>query len=365
MEFNEILNDFDIPIPGAQTEKEEESGNDESVDNSSNAIEDKLSKIFEGRKTGTEQTSDEKKPADAEKKQEPPKEEGEDKKPAESTENIDFSESSKRAFFNETGDLDTEKVGDYFLNSSKHSIPIDSVVDEPIDKKLSKETEENTDPEIRYTKEVSEIASSLPKILEEEKRLGFTPEQTLQRLINTMDGLKRGKESSLAMKAAMENTAKEWKSEVEQIREDKIKTRISQNTMELSHHYENLIPGKKGYEVLNKFMLDKKYGGKVLDAWFLRDNKNFSDLSEEEKESTTLKWFKNFQTSKKSMAVVAEFGRAMWVMEQLPEILKHAQNIGAKKVSVEKEAKAGKPSGILPKSTSQSSRLTDFFDSVN
>jgi len=357
----DIADDFGVQTP---EDTGEENTSDDFLANA--AMEDRLNELFNPEDTSKEQPQGDKIEKPAAEVTKPIEEEV---KPGENQNKTDqkeptFAEASKNTFLNNDGELDTEKVSGYFLDKN-NSVDFSTIQEEPLSGIKESETLET--PEEKYHKDVSGIVDSLPDILKQEQEAGHKPEETLQRLINTFNGFNSEREARNGLLSERDQMKKEFSAELGQVREDKINTRIRANTSELGAHYDNLIPGKKGTEVLNSFMLEKKFGGKMLDTLFRKDNPGFEKLSENEQKSMTEKWFKGFQANKKEMAMVAEFGRSMWILEQLPGILQHSQQIGATKKANERESQIGKPSEVNRNNRSGSSGLDEFlgYDSVN
>jgi hypothetical protein len=364
-DFETILKDLDIPAPGevGQEEPANENTREDVTDTSFSAMEARAERLFN---PGAEKPAEtkEKIPGAADnqiildKAKETPA----------GTPELGFVEASKKAFLSADGQgVDTQKVSDYFLNKGKSFQQFAETAPDLTEKAGVKKEEAVLTPEQEYTKSVSEIFNTLPDILKEEAAAGFTPEQTLQRLINTVTGLTSTRDQRTELSKERERLANEFKGEVAEIREAKITSQINRNITELGSHLEGLIPGVKGGDVLNKFVLAPEYGGKMLDAMFRRDNPDFASVPEADRKAKTQEWFKNFQTNRQDLAMVAEHGRAMWMLEQLPGIISHAQTVGAAKAANTREAGAGKPSGLNAPSRGADSALSGFlgYDTVN
>jgi hypothetical protein len=329
------------------------------------AVEDRIADLF-GQTTSKEQPDKEKEMQAAKDESDgnqnkKPEETGDESKTGDKLKSGDkplsFEDASKQSFIKD-GELDSEKIGNYFLNRDRYSVDFSAIKDVPLESKSPELSNES--PDDKYYKDVSKIVESLPDIIKDEGQKGFTPEQTLQRLINTFNGFNADRDARKGLLSEREELSKQFKSELDQVRQDKLEARIKNNTAELSSHYDNLIPGVKGSEVLNTFMLDQKYGGKMMDTLFRKENPNFDSLGEDEKKSVTTQWFKSFQGNKRDMAMVAEFGRAMWLVEQIPGIVQHAQRVGAAKDANESETQREKPSKLTQRSQG-TSKLDAFF----
>lgn len=359
----EIANDLGI-APVEDTGTEQETSDDFLVNA---AMEDRVNELFDPEATSKEQPVEDAPATPAVKNEKAPPEKG--VKPEANQEKTNqaaptFEESSKQAFLNSEGEIDVEKVSGYFIDKN-NAVDFSSIKDEPLSSTPDTETIET--PEDKYHKDVSGIVDSLPDVLKKEQESGFTPEETLQRLINTFNGFSSEREARKGLLMERDGITKQFKDELNQVRADRVNTQIRANTSELGAHYDSLIPGMKGTEVLSSFMLEKKYGGKMLDTLFRKDNPGFAKLPDEEQKTTTEKWFGDFQANKKDMAMVSEFGRAMWLLEQLPGIIQHSQQIGATKKANERESQIGGPSKVNRDSQGGSSGLGEFFgyDSVN
>ena len=357
--FEKIAADLGVEAPQLESESTPQDG---VGDRTPSAMEDRVANIFEqNSETQPEGESD----TEAQETQgEQPT--GEDK-PAEGDKPVEFEEASKQAFLTAEGTLDSDKLNGQFLEKGKSFIQMMSQPAQMPKDATTPKTGEVADPHQKFNESVTGVSSNLTSLIAQDKEQGFTPEQTLQRLQNTLSGFVQERDSALAIATEREGLHSEYRNELEGVRMQRIEADASKNFSELADGLDNLIPGQSATDTLNKFILSPQYGGRLVDAFFKRDNPDFANVPEADRKAMTDKWLTKFQANKQEFAVAASFGRAMWLQEQLPTILQHAQQMGAQKRTVESEAVGGGRSEVGRQQPAMSSKLSGFFgyDTVN
>jgi len=360
-EVTDVLNEMNVAMP--ETSEPENTDGVEQTDPSDiseGALNARLEGILDPQKEkpaeeNTEKSETPEKPAEGSDKDKP------DEKPDE------FLTASRSALNDEDGNISSEKVQDLFLNTGKSFLQF-AEAPKP-DVQSVEQKEDVVSPETEYIKAVDEIVSNLPSILKEEREAGITPEQTIQRLANTLGEFVSKRDSKLELAKERESLRNEYRSDIEKRREKDIDAAIDKNTAVLGSHLNDTIPGVKGVDVLNKFLLDKKYGGKMLDMLFRKENPGYDSLKPEDQKATINKWFRGFQANRSNMSMVAEYGRAMWLLERLPDVVEHAKAIGTTLKETAGESKGTKPSGMKSSQPAggMSKRMSEFlgYDQVN
>ena len=198
----------EMGLPGADPDVKDSSGDNPETDDgmkdlTNSAIEDRVADLFGRKETSKEQP-------DGKKKEDTPAEEkdkdtdaGDQKKEPDQKKPDSFEEASKKTFLNEEGEIDSEKVGNYFLDKSKYSLDFSTIKQDPLDNITYKDGEDET-PDTKYYKAVSDIVETLPDIIKEESEKGFKPEQTMQRLINTFNGFNAEREARKGLQSERE-----------------------------------------------------------------------------------------------------------------------------------------------------------------
>ena len=283
-----------------------------------------------------------------------------------------FAEGSPKAFFTQTGDLDSAKINDFFLTNGKSFMKLAET--SPIDTPKQTAPVERADPLKEYNEKLAYMAEHLDQEIAKRQSEGATPEQINQEIREYYAGLRAELKTRKDLRKAIEEQTQNLAPELEQARQDRVNAAISRNVMELSQGLENLVQGLTGQQVLNQFMLDPKYGGLEIDRQYKLANPEANNLDlrkpEDAAKNTELskKWFREFQQDRRAMAHVAEFGRLRWMVENFKPILEHAQKVGAQKVANGNEAAIGAPSKIVnPPLPGQKNDFDKFFgvDSVN
>ena len=281
------------------------------------------------------------------------------------TPNGDFHELSSKALFTEEGEINSEKVSDFFLNDSKSFLSFKA---EPEIVPPAKEFKQ-VDHVAQYKEKIDSIVDGWDGVVTHlVNDQGLTHEQALNTVGAHLSSLK----AQLAQQQQIDEERKqlnsEYRDELQSIREEKIDSIINRNIAELGSTCNDMIPGVDGSTALNHFVLDPKYGGPMVEQMFASANPNFAKLPPEEQESTRGKWFRSFQSNKRSLALVADYGKSRWLVSQLPSIIEKAQRVGAGKLTAQKEAVSG---GVSNLGNSQSAtlnpELSEFlgFDSVS
>lgn len=278
---------------------------------------------------------------------------------------VPFEDASKNAFLAQDGNLDTQKISETIaLDKTLYSGEESFVQEEP-------PKNEAIDPRAEYESEVKEIFDNFDAIVADLVQKGHDEANAVKMVRQHIAGLKYQYDQKAFMFEESKKIANQYRSELDQIREDKVKAQVLRNYTELSQPLEKLIPNVPGNKVLDQFVLNKKYGGEVLSMLFKKDNPNFASLPKEEQAKTQEKWLQSFQSNRAMFSMVAEVGRARWFMEQLPNIMQYAQTVGAQKAQNLRESKIGGPSanaGAGPqKGNGFSPSFNEFMglDSVN
>lgn len=277
-----------------------------------------------------------------------------------------FESALKTMLYNEEGDLNTEALQTGFLDPKKSFL--DHVRYDPPKPEVEKSTVAT--PEEKYNNSVGELIDGLPGLIAQDKTAGYTPEETLQRLQNTFNGLGNERDTAKRVFDELAANGNEYKDELSQIRAERREAKILKNSAELSSVYEGVVPGVSGADTLSHFMLDKEFGGRVTNHFFMRDNPNFSNLSEEEKATASESWYKDFQSNKADMAIAAHVGKLEYLVAQMPNLAKYAQKIGAAKKGAVDSVSNTTPSDIQNKQSNANQMdgaLGEFLglDSVN
>lgn len=278
-----------------------------------------------------------------------------------------FADASKKTFIGDDGQLNTQKVNDYFL-TGKNSLLSQPIVSETVTEAPKSEVTE-VDPVQDYQKAVSEIYNNMPQLLDELQKKGMSIEQGYQAIKEHVSNLAVQRDMKASAIAEVKKYSAEFAKELAESRENKITAQIHRNVTELARPLDGLVPGVPGEQVLNQFILSPKYGGQYLDKLFRDQNPGYKNLKPEELKETSSKWFRKFQSDPEAMAMVAEFGRARWLVEQLPAIMQHGQQIGAQKAANAHETRMGGPTNMQGQqmSSGYSQRTNQFLgiDSVN
>jgi len=349
MDFGSLVQELELPAPGSL------GGESDSGKSDIPAAEDRVDAIL-GSVMGEKPTEPVVEPA-AQQSAELAKTEQPNAGP------VDFVEASRGAFIGQDGGIDSDRVGEFLSNKGKSFMQFATA---PLD--VAKATEPvKLTPEKEYYDAVNSIAETLPDILEDERAKGFTPKQTLQRLQNTLNGFKSQREQKELMMAELEKSQSAFRSELEQVRDQKVQAQVDRNIAEMGGLLDGMIPGMKGAQVLDKFVLSPDYGGPMLERLFQRDNPDFGKVPEADRKGYTEKWFRNVQANRADLALIAEFGRAKWALEQLPNIAQHGKKIGAQLSQAVQSTRGGQPSQIQAAPQKMSSGLSEFFghDTVN
>lgn len=277
-----------------------------------------------------------------------------------------FAESSPKAFFTPTGELDSAKINDYYLTNGKSFMKFADTGTQEAEP--TKSPTETTDPMKEYNDQLNYMAEHLGEEIANRKQAGATDEQIVSELVSYYSNARGELKKRQDIRKAIEESTKNLAPELEAARRDRIKASVDRNIAELSAGVEGLVPGLTGYQILNQFLLDPKYGGAEVDRMFMRDNPGANAMKPEDRNAAAKKWFGEFQQDRKAMAHVAEFGRLRWMVENFKPILEHAQKVGAQKVANQGEAGVGSPSKITNQpSQGQKNALDAWFgvDSVN
>lgn len=278
-----------------------------------------------------------------------------------------FDDASKTAFIGQDGNLDTSRINDIILNGKQ----IDLGEEIQVPEQIQIPDEGRTDPKAKYESDVKEIIDNFDTIVADLVSKGHDEPTAMNMIRNHITGLKSQYEMHSIMFDESKRIATELRAELESVREEKLDSQINRNYTELAQSFDNLIPGVNGGKVLDKFVLDKKYGGMLTELLFKKDNPKFNNLPENDKKAVQTRWFRELQANKGMMSMIANVGRSRWIMEQLPNIMQHAQQVGAAKSTNLRESAIGRPSvnnGSQQQSTNGfSSQLNAFFgiDSVN
>ncbi len=284
-----------------------------------------------------------------------------------------FAEASPKAFFTQTGDLDSAKINDFFLTNGKSFMKFADAP--PVETSAPATPTDRPDPLKEYNEKLSWMAEHMGEEVAGRIKEGATHEQVMQEVQEYYAGLRTELKTRLDLRKAIEEETKKLAPELESARQDRINAAINRNIYELSQNCEGLVTGLTGAQVLNQFLLDPKYGGNEIDRQFLREHPEAKKLDLKKPEDAakhaelSQKWFKDFQQDRRAMAHVAEFGRLRWMFaECLKPMLEHAQKVGAQKVANASEAAIGAPSRIAnPPSPGKKDDFDTFFglDAVN
>jgi len=281
-------------------------------------------------------------------------------------EEFDFSKASESAFLGKDGSIDSQRVSDLFLSDSRSFL---SVKADPIQIPEQEETKRQ-DPLDEYNKGVEAVVSGWQGIVSDLiTNQGMTHEQAITAIGAHLNNLKSQYDYNTKMADELARVRDKFESEFESIAQQKLDARISQNYAELGATCNDMIPGMSGVEALDRFVLDKQYGGPWVEHAFNKDNPNFASKPEAEKAEIREKWFRSFQADKRQMALVAEAGKGRWLTQNLPKILVQAQRVGAGKVTNRSEAVSGGVSqlGGSGQQSGWSPVMSEFLgiDSVN
>jgi hypothetical protein len=365
--FEQILSDFNIPVPG-DNGKENVAVVDNTVPRGANdsALEQRVDNVIGSGANSNKQPQQPVAP------QAPAQQQTQQAQQPQPTSNqqpqpVDFArqfaEGSQKAFFDDSGELNTQKVQDFFLSKGKSILKFEAPA-------VAESPKQDTvlDPEQEYRDNVQKLFVGFRHGVDQLKAQGRTESDILNIIAQQLDTYEQAKNSKLEFANARKEHEKLFEAELSEIRENKLTAKISQNYAELSEGFKGLIPGMEGSQVLDSFVLRPEYGGKLTDYLFRKENTNVDKMPEAERKQVIEKWFKNFQADKQAMSFVAEFGRAQWAISQLPNILEHAQKVGASKAANVREARIGAPSNItVPQKSAGNSAVEKFFgyDSVN
>lgn len=281
--------------------------------------------------------------------------------PAEKKEDVPdlFAENSKTAFNSEDGSFDSEKLTSHI--EEKDSF-YDKLVFEPME--TSNEIDAENDPEVQYRDNILNIADTFEDILEEEAGFEHTAEQTLQRLKEHFAAQKSTRDNLINENKRLDSRLAKHTASLNAAMEQKIDARIETVTNRIAPRFEGLIPGMSGEQVMNKFALDPKLGGQYLKSLFNRENKDLGKMTPEEQKQVTSKWQRAIQTSGKDMAMAAKVGEALWYMENLPNMLQNAVQIGAGRANTQRNATFNskvKPNNGTKQTTNLHPQLAGFF----
>jgi len=282
-----------------------------------------------------------------------------------------FDEASQKAFLSDSGELDTAKINDFYLTNGKSILKYAVNAPAPVGSAPDFTDKVATiDPEKEYSEKVADVAANFGAILEDQAKRGFTGDQALANIRQYLADLTRDRDARLEMKKTIAEEAKRFAPDFEEARQARITAAIDRNTAELSSGLNGLIPGLDGRQVLNQFILNKKYGGEYVNHLFAKAHPEAAKLPEAQRVTVAEKWFDEFQQNRAEMAYVAEFGRLRWMAENMKPILEHAQRVGAAKVQNGREALGIAPSGITtPRKASGISPTEQFLyggaDTVN
>jgi hypothetical protein len=189
----------------------------------------------------------------------------------------DFAVASQKAFLNDDGSLNSDKLTTQFLERGKSYLQL---MQHPAEEVQNAKADDFPDPKSKYYESVENLVGNLPDLLAKDRQAGYTPEQTLQRLINTFSGLTGDRDTALAVAKEREGLTKEFRQELESVRMQRVQAQADKNFSEISEGLDNLIPGHTASQTLNKLLLSPEYGGQMVDAFFKRDNPDFQKWSE-------------------------------------------------------------------------------------
>ena len=249
-----------------------------------------------------------------------------------------FSENSKTAFINEDGSFNSEKLTTFMdeKDSFYDKLVFDSM-------ETSNDIQTETDHEVIYRKKIFDVVDRFDEVLQEELDAEQTAEQTIERLKQYFNDHKFNRDKAIEDDKRLDSKLKKYTAPLNAAVEQKIQARIETVTNRLAPRFKDVIPGLTGEQVLDKFALDPKYGGEYIKGVFEASNKNMDKMLEDERKAYTDKWEKSIQTSGKDMARAAKFGEAMWIYENLHNIIQQAIQIGAGKANMQKSAIGSTP----------------------
>lgn len=351
--MQDIYSDFGIPDPAQAQAQAPVNNQPAPVSDSSNqamntdqSIENRVDELFGQTSQKSAQPQDAAQTAQPQQTVQPGTQPAQSTQPKQEIDPVKlFAEASPKAFFSESGELDSAKLNDYYLTNSKSFMKF--VTDKPITEIAVEKPVEKPDPNKEYAAKVAEITDDYAAVVEAERAKGFTDTQIQERIHAYFNDLKNKRDNQLAVKREIEEQTKSFAPEIEQSRRDKLAAKVAENITEFSAQLEGLVNGLSGKQVLNMFVLDPKYGGKLLDKLIQKDIPGFAAMKPEDRVPAAKEWFEKFQANKDDLAHVAEFGRLRWQVDNFKGILEHAQNIGASKAQMKLEGELGKPSNIV------------------
>jgi hypothetical protein len=367
--FEQILSDFNIPVPG-DSGKENVAVMDNTVPRGVNdsALEQRVNSVLDGNANSNKQQGQPVAPQAPAQQQTQQQSQQQQPTSNQQQQPVDFAkqfaEGSQKAFFDDSGELNSQKVQDFFLSKGKSILKFEA----PVTSAEAPKHDTVLDPEQEYRDNVQKLFVGFRHGVDQLKAQGRTEADILNIIAQQLDTYEQSKNSKIEFANARKEHEKLFEAELSEIRENKLTAKISQNYAELSDGFKGLIPGMEGSQVLDSFVLRPEYGGKLTDYLFRKENPNVDKMPEAERKPVIEKWFKNFQADKQAMSFVAEFGRAQWAIAQLPNILEHAQKVGASKATNVREARIGAPSNITaPQKSVGNSAVAQFlgYDSVN
>jgi len=319
MEFNEA----------SATEIPEVAENDTAVAEPTN--EPTIESIFADKPT--EPITPEEKIEDKPAAKEEPKEE-----PKEAITPEAFNEASKTAFNTEDGSFDSEKILGFMAGEENF---YDNIKFEPVEASTEKELEKT--PDVVYQDSINDLVKDLPELLKQDIDQGYTAEQTLERLQNSLSELSSNRDSSTEKYNERKKFENDIRSEYKNISNEKIDNNIVSVNNKLTSRYKDLMPGVSADDVLNKFALDPALGGKLLKTIYNLGNNADSSLSKEDQKAALNNWTRNFQANGEGMRAIAEAGENAWIVPQVPGMMKGAYDKGYAAGLSQRNATGGKP----------------------
>ncbi len=249
-----------------------------------------------------------------------------------------FNEASKTAFNAEDGSFDSEKILGFMAGEENF---YDNIKFEPVEASNEKELEKT--PDVVYQDSVNSLVDDLPNLLKNDVDQGFTAEETLQRLQNSLSELASNRDTATEKMSERKKFENEIRSEYKNIDSKKLDNAIVEINNKLTSRYKDLMPGVSSEDVLNKFALDPKLGGKLLKTIYNLSNKTDDSLSKEDQQAARNDWTRKFQANGEGMRAIAEAGENAWIVPQVPRMMKGAYDEGYQAGLAQRNATGGKP----------------------
>lgn len=247
-----------------------------------------------------------------------------------------FNSSVDTAFNGENGSLNMDKINTFF-NSGKlfdftpeYKEPQTSTEDKPVEL-----TPEQADEE--YRNNLTQIGLGWASQIRDLINRGHSFDQALQVVESEYQKMIYGdlhkreiEAQKRAIREEMKDVIKPLEEQKRMIEQAKKQAVIEQNVSRFAGHFDNLIPGMKGADVIDAMIYDPKYAGEAIRINLFEAHPEIQSAKQEDRLRIAEDYINEIKSKPALLSHYVEFGRLKLLAQQLPNIIKHAQEVAGK-----------------------------------